>query len=425
MPEPTTAPEPTEAPEEPTPEAALPEGCAEDLTGETITFYSQAGLTGALATILGPGFVNGLEDGIADLNAAGGICGATVELDLVDTQYEAEQEIATYQIRRELDPKPLFILTYGSPASITLKDMVIEDQIVNFAAGLNANAFYVPRDGWTVGVAPIYSDQFAGFLQFVSENWDDIKPEGAGDDIVVGVVGWDSPFGAGATTPEALAYAESLGITVLDLEVYPLSADADLVTPLQSLAVQGANVLYNQALGPGTAQFIGTIRALGMWDSAVVGGCNWSMNQDVVNLLGDSAPAMSGYYGVFPYKYWNDTDEPGLQQVLAAFERGGYPETDKGVNYLLSYEGAFTYAEIIKHAINTVGYGNLDGETFFDALKDLGTASALGLLTVDARGENRSPRESQIRQAQMVDGAIEFVVVEDFFELPDTRPPAE
>jgi basic membrane lipoprotein Med (substrate-binding protein (PBP1-ABC) superfamily)/ABC-type branched-subunit amino acid transport system substrate-binding protein len=406
-------------------EPELPEGCVKDLTGETFVFYSQAGLTGALSTILGTSFVNALNDSIADLNAAGGICGAMVELDLVDTQYEAEQEIAAYQINRAAEPKPLAIATYGSAASIALRDMVIEDHITNFAAGLNADAFYLPRNGYTVGVAPIYSDQFAGFVQWLSENWDDIKPADAGDEIVVGVVGWEGPFGAGATTPEALAYAESLGVTVLELETYAVSAEADLVTPLQSLAVQGANVIYVQSLGFGAAQAIGTLRALGMWDSVVVGGNVWSINTDVLTVLGDSAPAMIGFYGMFPWRWWNDTDVPGVQQALAAFERGGYPEADKGVSYISSYAGTFAWAEIIKHAISRVGYENLDGEAFFEAFQDLGTVSALGIFEYDVRDETRAPRKSQVRQVQLVDGEIQFIVVQDFFELPDTRPPAE
>jgi branched-chain amino acid transport system substrate-binding protein len=397
----------------------------EGLEGETITFYSQAGLTGALSTILGPGFSYALNDSIAALNEAGGICGATVVLDLVDTQYEAEQEIAVYQTRREADPPPISIATYGSAASIVLAPLLNEDHIVNFAAGLNANAFYVPRDGWTVGVAPIYSDQFAGFLQFLTESWDDIKPEGAGDEIVVGVIGFDSAFGAGATTPEALTYAESVGVTVLELEVHPMTADADLATPLLSLVSQGANVIYYQGLGPWTAMTIGTIHALGMWDSLVVGGCNWSMNSDVLAILGEGAPAMIGYYGVFPLLGWNDTDNKGVQQALAAYEAGGYPEAYKGVSYLMSYGGTFAWADITKRAISNVGFENLDGDAFFDAFKEMGTVSALGIFHYDVRDGTRAPRESQIRQAQLVDGEIQFVVVKDFFELPDTRPPAE
>jgi len=74
---------------EPTPEPA-PEpvaNCDVGYEGETITIYQQAGLTGALASILGPGFINGNNDAVAQINAAGGICGATVEVRLEDTQY--------------------------------------------------------------------------------------------------------------------------------------------------------------------------------------------------------------------------------------------------------------------------------------------------------------------------------------------------
>lgn len=426
----TPTPEPTEEPTEP-PEATEPPPepdvthCADGLAGETIVFYSQAGLTGPLSTILGTTFVNGMNDAAAAINAAGGICGATVEIDLVDTQYDPEQEIAAYQITREADPPPVSISTYGTAASVVLAPLVNEDHITNFAAGLNARAFYVPRNGYTVGVAPIYADQFAGFLEFVSDNWADIKPEAAGDDIVVGVVGWDNPFGEGATTAEALAYAESLGITVLELEKHPLTADADMITPLQSLALQGANVLYYQGLGAWTAMLIGTIRALDMWDDVIVGGCNWSMNIDVVNILGENAAAMNGYYGMFPYLWWNDTDVPGVQQAIAAFEAGGYPDTDKSVSYIISFAGMYAWAEIVEAAIDAVGYENLDGEAFFEAFQVMGTVSALGMFTYDVRGETRAPRVSQIRQAVFDGTSIEFVVVQDFTELPDMRPPAE
>ena len=427
-PEPTTPP-PTEAPtavpeeptEVPTEEPSLTY-CADGLEGETIYFYSQAGLTGALSTILGTSFVNALNDSIAEVNATGGVCGAEVKLILTDTQYDPEQEVATYQIHRGDTPPPVSIATYGSGASIALAPLLNEDKVTNFAAGLNAQAFYVPRNGYTVGVAPIYSDQFAGFMDFLVANWADIKPEGAGDEIVVGVAGWEGPFGAGATTTESLAYAESLGVTVLPLETYGLSAEADLVTPLQSLALQGANVYYNQALGFGTAQFIGTLRALELWDTAVIGGNVWSMNTDVLTVLGESAVAMNDMYGMFPWNWWNDTDVEGVQMATAAFEAGGYPAADKGVSYLTSYAGTFAWRDILEHAIDMFGYENLNGDTFFQAFQDLGTVSALGVFEYDVRGETRSPRQSQIRQAQFDGATIQFVKVQDWTELPDMTP---
>jgi branched-chain amino acid transport system substrate-binding protein len=188
-------------------------------------------------------------------------------------------------------------------------------------------AFYIPRNGYTFGTGPIYSDQFAGFLEWLSNNWDDVKPEGAGDDIVVGVVGWANAFGAGATTPEALAYAEELGITVLPLEQQEIAPTADVTGQLQNLLANGANVIWAQSLSFGPAQVIGTMRALQAWDSAIVSGVNWSINTDVLNILGENAALMDGYYGVMPNYWWNDTDNPGVQMALEDFADSGLPET--------------------------------------------------------------------------------------------------
>lgn len=418
--------EPTEEPmEEPT-EEPMEEmsNCEAGYEGETMVWYSQAGLTGALSTILGPSFVNGTNDAIEDLNAAGGVCGATIELNLTDTQYDPTQEIAAYDVSRAAEPAPVFVLTYASGATVALKDRVAEDQIVNIAAGLNAAAAYDPADGYTVLIAPIYSDQFAGFLQWVSDNWAEVKPESAGDDVVVGVIGWEGEFGAGATTPNSLAFAESLGIEVLPLETIPISPEADPTGAVQNLQLAGANVIYIQNLGFGTAQVIGTIRALGVWDDFVVGGVNWTMNQDVVNILGESAAAMNGYYAPFPFRWWNDTDDPGIQQVTEAFERRGYPETDKQVGYLISYGAIFALADVVEHAIDQVGFENLNGEAFLNAMQEMGTVSGPGSpFLIDVQGSNRAPNMAQIFQAQATaEGTIEFVVVEDFFELPDMRP---
>ena len=420
-PEVTDAPAVTDAPDEDVDEVRY---CDDGLEGETIKYYAQAGLTGPLSTILGTGFIGALNDSIAEINDAGGICGATIELVLNDTQYDTDQEVAIYQQVRADDPPPMAIMTYGSGATVALAPFVNEDKIVNITAGLNAKAFYVPRNGYTVGVAPIYSDQFAGFMTFLSENWADVKPEGAGDDIVVGVIGWDHPFGEGATTPEALAVAADLGITVLPLEKHALSQDADYITPIQTLAMQGANVIYYQGLGGFTAGVIATLHGMELWDSMVVGGCNWAFNTDVlVTLEGLGIPeAMIGFYGVFPWNWWTDTDLPGVQKALAAFEAGGYSESDKAVSYLTSYAGVYAWADIVEHAIDMVGFENLSGEVFMAAFQELGTVDALGIFTFDVRGENRAPSVAQIGQVQLVDGEIQFVVIEDFFELPDTRP---
>ena len=408
------------------PEAPMEIVCENSYEGETLTIYQQAGLTGPLATLMGTGFIGGTQDAIEQINAEGGVCGVMLELRLEDTQYVLEQEVQVYEQYRTETPKPLFITTSNSAAAIALKDRVVEDEIVNIATGVHTQALYDPPNGYTVGMVPIYSDQFAGFLQFVHDNWADIKPEGAGDDITVGVIGWANAFGAGATTPEALAFAESLGITVLPLEQQPIDPSADVTGQLQNLLVNGANVIYMQAISFSITQVIGTLHALGFYDQVVVGSVNWGMNRDVLNILGGNAPLAAGYYGVFPYLWWTDSDAPGVQRALETFSAKGYPDTDKAFTYLLTYSVMFGIADILTVAMNNVGFDGLTGAEFLNAMQQMGTISAAGVLEMNADGSNRAPSKAQIRQAQiMEDGSVDFVVVQDFVTLPDTRPGSE
>jgi branched-chain amino acid transport system substrate-binding protein len=306
---------------------------------------------------------------------------------------------------------------------VALAERLNEDKIMSFAAGVNGPAIYGSPNGYTVGAIPIYSDQFAGFLQWLSENWADVKPEGAGDDIVVGVIGWANAFGAGATTDEALAYAESIGVTVLPLEEQAVSPDADVSGQIQNMLVNGANVVYNQNLSFSPAQVIGTVRALGVWDSVVIGGVSWSFNQDVINFLGENAALADGYYGVVPQLTWDDADAEIVQEAKAGFDAAGYAETERTNTYLLTYASFFAIHDILIHAINLDGYENLSGETMLNAAVDLGIIDARGVIQYDMRDGTRAPRTARIMQWQVQDdGSMKAIEIVPFFELPDTRP---
>ena len=407
-------------------EAPVDIACESTHEGESLTIYQQAGLTGPLATLMGTGFISAAQDALDQINAGGGVCGVMLNIRVEDTQYALEQEIQVYEQYRAETPKPLFIMTANSAATVALKDRVVEDQIVNLATGVHAHSIYNPADGYTVGMVPIYSDQFAGFLQFVHDNWADIKPEGAGDAITVGVIGWANAFGAGATTPESLAFAESLGIAVLPLEEQPVDPSADVTGQLQNLLVNGANVIYMQSLSFSVTQVIGTLHALGFYDQVVLGSVNWGMNRDVLNILGQNAPLAAGYYGVFPYLWWTDTDAPGVQRALVTFTAKGYPEAEKAFTYLLMYSAMFGFADVLTVALNNAGFDGLSGAEFLKAMQQMGTVSAAGVFEMNVEGSNRAPNLAQIRQAQiMADGSVDFVVVQDFAALPDTRPQPE
>ena len=396
--------------------------CAHDLTGQEVILHQQAGREGPLASILGQGFALATADVVGYINDNGGVCGATLAIEFCETNYNPEMEVTCYEGFRTAEPKPIILFTYGSGATVALKDRVVEDEIVNLAAGLNAAAFYDPADGYTFGSAPIYSDQFAGFVQFVVDNWADIKPEGASDDIVVGVIGWANAFGAGATTGEAIAYAESLGVTVLPLEEQAISPDADVSGSIQTMALNGANVIYSQALSFGTAQVIGAVRASGLWDSMVVGTVNWGFNTDVLNILGENIAVADGFYGVFPYPWWSDTDLEGVQIATELFEAAGHPESERATTYLTTVSAFLMVEHILEATLNEFGPDGLTGANVKATMESLGQINGAGVMRLDASNGSRASHEAQIRQWSWNGESMDYTVAQDWFTLPDTKP---
>ena len=128
-----------------------------------------------------------------------------------------------------------------------------------------------------------------------------------------------------------------------------------------------------------------------------------------------------GLISPFPYLWWTDVDNPGIQYAEAIFATNERGPGEHAVGYLLTAAGVDLAVEAIKQAILTVGYENLTGQAVHDALEAMGPFEPLqGVMRVDFSNGNRSPHQSQIRQIQ--GGPDAFVVLQDWTETPDLRP---
>jgi len=405
--------EPTEEPtEEP-----MEEMRTDNLEGETITFYHFGDLSGPLAGITGP-LINGFNDSVAAINANGGIRGAQIELQFTDTQSSVDEAVAAYDRYTSEDDNILVMFTYGSGDGEALASRFVEDQIPNLAAGLSAVAFYGPESGYTFGYAPIYPDQFALFMDYISENWDDVKPEGAGDDIKIAYVSWPTAYGQGAYTDEALAYAESLGIEIVANELIDPAPTADTTTAILNAQAAGANVIYTNSLAFGPASILNGMGALGLRDQFLFGANNWAMDIAIYAFVSDPA-LVEGMISPFPYLFWTDADNPGVQYAEEQFAANERTPGEHGVGYLLTFAGVDLAVQAIELAIDNVGFDNMTGADVHAALIELGAVDILdGVMRVDFSNDSRSPHQAQIRQVQ----GGEFVLLQDWTPTPDLRP---
>ena len=410
-----TQPPPTAMPVPPTQTPAGPP----DLTGETITIYHFGDLSGPLAAITAP-LIHGAEDAVKAINDAGGIYGAKLEVKFSDTGGSVEEAVAAYDRFRSEDDNMLVMITYGSGDAEALAQRLAEDKAPNLAAGLSAKAFYDEGSGYTFGIGPIYTDQFGYVMKFLTDNWDTYKPQDAGDEIKVAYISWPTAFGQGALSDESRAYLEELGIELVLEEKIDVSPTADTTTAILNAQAAGANVIWTNTLAFGPAVILNDLNSLGLRDQFVVAADNWAMDLSLYAFLADPAYGV-GLITTFPYLWWTDADNAGIQYAEKVFKDNGRPAAEHNVGYMLLVAGVDLAADAIKLAIDTVGYENLTGEAVYNALIELGAHQALdGVLRVDYSGGTRAPRQAQIRTIQ--GGPDKFVVLQDWTEMPDLRP---
>lgn len=415
-----TAAPPTAAPTEPPAptDTPAPQG-PPDLKGETITLYHFGDLSGPYAAITAP-LIHGAEDAVKAVNEAGGIYGAMLEIMFADDAGNIDEAVAAYDRFTSEDDNPLVMITYGSGEAEALAQRFAEDKIVNITAGLSAKAFYGAGSGYTFGLGPIYPDQIGLVMQFLADNWADYKPADAGDEIKLAYISWPTAFGQGGLTTESRAYLESLGVEIVAEETYDVSPTADTTTALLNAQAAGANVIWTNTLAFGPAAVLNGLNALGIRDQFVVAGDNWAMDLATYAFLAEPAFGV-GLIAPFPYLWWTDTDNSGVQYAQQLFDANERGAGEHNVGYLLLVAGVDMAVKAITQAIDTVGYENLNGEAVHDALVEMSPFEALdGVIRADFSDGSRSPHVSQIRMIQ--GGPDAFNILQDWSDTPDLRP---
>jgi len=397
------------------PAVELPEGCAQDLTGETITLYHFGDLSAVYAFITQP-LLAGLTDAIAYYNAQGGICGATIASEYADDGLNMEESQAIYDRFTAAEPPPLMFLLYGSPETELLRSQLAEDEIPAFTAGVSTLGLYGESGQeplWAFANVPPYADQVGLFCEWVAETWDKDDPP------KLAHLSWAGAFGEAAATEESTAYCESLGVEVVGAE-YFAPGTPDLTAQIQSLMADGANILWTNALATGPVQVLNDAIALGVREDLMIAGPNWALDTSVIGLGG---AASNGLIGVLPYVWWDETDHPGIQLITQQWLANKREIATRNIAYLLAWGTLDTYIELVKMAVAEVGYENLDGAAIKAQMEKLDYSSLEGVFTWTFSEEIRAPNQARIGQISFTaEGTPQILPLTDWMETPDLRP---
>lgn len=337
--------------------------CQVDLTGETITIYHLGDLSGAYAFITQP-IVSALEDAVKYWNSHGGICGAELAQVYEDTGGDLEATQSAYdRFTSEYGDDLDLLLLYSSPDSELLREQLAEDEIVVLISAGSIEGLY-GEDGqtpaWLFATNPLYINQFGDFCEYVANNPDTFP------DPVIGHVTWPGAFGGAAATPAGDEFCTNLGVEVIDEPQIFLPTDTDILTQVQNVVDEGANIIYTNTLASGPALVASTVVDLGLEDDVKLAGVNWVMDTSVGilgqrSLKSNGMPAVDGMYGSMPFLWWTETDQPAVQFVTEQFNLNERTPAERNIGYEFTWGTADIIIEAYIRTVNEAG--SLDAVT--------------------------------------------------------------
>jgi hypothetical protein len=139
------------------------------------------------------------------------------------------------------DPQPLLIFNFDfiSDSTIALRQRLDQDEIVCFTTDARTKTLYPP--GYVFSIMPTYEDQFALFIDWLSQD----GVENSKEKPRLAILAPDIPLCTAPITPQTLSYCQEKGVSIVAQEVIPLNMAAMDITPqLKRIKAKRANWIY-------------------------------------------------------------------------------------------------------------------------------------------------------------------------------------
>jgi ABC-type branched-subunit amino acid transport system substrate-binding protein len=330
-------------------------------------------------------------------NAEGGVCGRTVEFDVNDHAYNAQNATSLYAA---MEPEVLaFDELLGSPMIAALAPTIGQDGVLMMAVSFSSSLLDNP---YVVVTGTTYDLEMINALQWLVDN----ARVAAGD--TVGHIYLEGDYGENALAGTRYA-AEQLGLTVAEQKVLP--TDEDLTAQVTALDEAGANVVLLTTSPPQTASAVSIAQANGLEMTFV--GSNPTFSPAL--LASPAAGALQESYlmmsSIAPYA----SDAAGPTRVREAFSTAFADQTP---THFVLY--GFAQGELMAQILETAcANGTLTRDGLLAAFQSLSDVDTEGLV---APMDFSSPGQPSAREVLILkpDATVEggLTVVEDLFASP-------
>jgi ABC-type branched-subunit amino acid transport system substrate-binding protein len=330
-------------------------------------------------------------------NADGGVCGRTVEFDVKDHAYNAQNATSLYAA---MEPEVLaFDELLGSPMIAALVPTIAQDSALTMAVSFSSSLLDNP---YVVVTGATYDIEMINALQWLVDN----GRVAEGD--TVGHVYLEGDYGENALSGARYA-AEQLGVTIAEQKVQP--TDEDLTAQVTALEQAGAKIVLLTTTPPQAASAAAIAQANGLEMSFV--GSNPTFSPAL--LASPAAAALQESYlmvsSIAPYA----SDAAGPTSVRDAF---GASFADQTPTHFVLY--GYAQGELMAQILETAcADGTLTRDGLLAAFQSLSNVDTEGLV---APMDFSSPGQPSAREVLILkpDANVEggLTVVEDLFASP-------
>lgn len=346
----------------------------------------------------------GVNDMVSAINASGGIFGAQLELRAADTLGTVDgAQRAEAQLMRQYADTPLILicdpLTEGA-----LLTTLNEDRIPALGPGL-----FAEPGGFLYGLDASPEEHLAFWLADLAAHWANRKPDGAGDEIRLAILSWPTEQAGAATTPEVLAFAQSLGVQIVLQTELPPDEPIDIFDFIYQARDLNVNAIYTDAKSSGLAALLNGLSELGLRERFVVGAPAAVYDNDLYTYLADPVFAQ-GLYLTSAWGWWSDVDTGGIQFAKDLLADSSFKPEWADWGYLQMVGAIDVARRALESAILANGFESLDRASVATALEDLDSYAALGgVFTVDYFAEARSLNQLAVWRVGAVPGDLSVV----------------
>jgi branched-chain amino acid transport system substrate-binding protein len=312
--------------------------------GQTLKIGAMTPATGPVAD-KGLAGRHGLEDAVKYINAElGGVKGYQIELVYRDSSYDATKVVNI--VKEFMDQGCLMFTTHSSTEMSYAKGIANDAGFPGMATYTSPVIYRPPQHIY--GQTPDYGDDWAAFATYYMKNiW-----KGTGKPKMALLL-LNNPTGRGAKDG-ATAMADTLGIEIVAAEEHAATTISE-VESLTRVKAKNPDVIFISSTPAPTAVILKNMRDLKMYPGVTVGLAHASFTEALIELAG--ADVVEGVYGVFPTATWDD-NVAGLAKAREYLQK--YNPQDAGsMDYLTTWAATLVVAEILKNAINNVGYDKL------------------------------------------------------------------